>query len=337
MIRDTRGSDRAKTVEARPDPTRILLLAVAAEIAIFSAIAPHFATAGNFFEVTRLSVELGLLAVAITPILVSGGIDLSVGAMMGLAAVVLARPTATGDSVGAGRVLQPAGGCAGGAPNALLIARLNIPALIVTLGTFSLFRGIAEGITRGAVNYSGFPASFLQLGQGYLWNVVPAQLPLFLIIFAGYAILLHRSVLGRALYAIGFGAAGARYAGIPVARRVGLIYVLSGLMSSVAAIVYVAHLGQAKSDAGIGYELDAITAVVLGGTSVFGGRGTLWGTLLAFSRWRYSGMDCGWRRFLRARGHPDRCSPPRNDCSGPLADAPSRRPDAIFLQSGGRG
>ena len=91
---------------------------------------------------------------------------------------------------------------------------------------------------------------------------------------------MHRSVIGRALYAIGFTPAGARYAGIPVARRVGLVYVLSGLVSSLAAIIYVAHLGQARSDAGNGYELDAITAVVLGGTSVFGGRGTLWGTLL---------------------------------------------------------
>ena len=92
--------------------------------------------------------------------------------------------------------------------------------------------------------------------------------------------LLHRSIIGRALYAIGFSAAGARYAGIPVVRRLALVYFLSGLSASVAAIVYVAHLGQARSDAGSGYELDAITAVVLGGTSVFGGRGTLFGTVL---------------------------------------------------------
>ncbi|HSF01864.1 MAG TPA: substrate-binding domain-containing protein, partial [Solirubrobacterales bacterium] len=117
-------------------------------------------------------------------------------------------------------------------------------------------------------------------GQGYLGGVIPAQLPIFLVVFFAYVVLLHRSVIGRALYAIGFSPAGARYAGIPVARRVGLVYVLSGLVSSVAAVIYVAHLGQARSDAGNGYELDAITAVVLGGTSVFGGRGTLWGTLL---------------------------------------------------------
>src|SRR5207248_4097114 len=89
-----------------------------------------------------------------------------------------------------------------------------------------------------------------------------------------------RTTIGRALYAIGHSPEGARYAGIPVARRLGLVYLLSGLVASVAAVIYVAHLGQAKSDAGTGYELAAITAVVLGGTSVFGGRGTIWGTVL---------------------------------------------------------
>jgi len=160
-----------------------------------------------------------------------------------------------------------------------MVAGLGVPALIVTLGSMSLFRGVAEGMTHAAVNYSGFPADFLRLGQGYLWGIVPAQAPVFAIVFVAYAVLLHRSVVGRALYAIGFAAAGARYAGIPVASRVALVYVLSGTMASVAALIYVAHLGQAKSDAGTGYELDAISAVVLGGTSVFGGRGTIWRTL----------------------------------------------------------
>ena len=259
----------------------ILLVALAAEIVLFALLAPNFATAGNFFEITRLSVELGLLAIALTPVIVTGGIDLSVGAMMGLSAVVFGAACRDwGFHPAAAAMVALVVGGAGGALNAVLVARLRIPPLIVTLGTFSLFRGIAEGITQAAVNYSGFPSGFLFLGQGYLWGVIPAQLPIFLLVFAAYAVLLHRSVIGRALYAIGFTPAGARYAGIPVARRVGLVYVLSGLVSSLAAIIYVAHLGQARSDAGNGYELDAITAVVLGGTSVFGGRGTLWGTLL---------------------------------------------------------
>ena len=259
----------------------ILLLALAAEAAVFSVIAPNFFTLANFFEILRTSVELGLLAIAMTPVLITGGIDLSVGSMMGLAAVVLGAAWKDWHlPIGLALLAALLAGCAGGALNAVLIARFRIPALIVTLGTFSMFRGIAEGVTRGAVNYSGFPAGFLGLGQGYFWGSVPAQLPVFLLILAAYMVLLHCSTLGRGLYAIGFANEGARYAGIPVSKRVGLVYFLSGLVASVAAIIYVAHLGQAKSDAGTGYELDAITAAVLGGTSVFGGRGTLGGTVL---------------------------------------------------------
>jgi rhamnose transport system substrate-binding protein len=267
-----------------PNGEWIVLFALAGEVALFAAVARNFATVGNFFEVTRLSVELGLLAIAMTPVVITGGIDLSVGSMMGLAAVVFGAAYRDGHlPIPAAAVLALLVGIAGGSLNALLIARFKILPIIVTLGTFSLFRGIAEGMTQAAVNYTGFPARFIALGQGYLWGVIPAQLPLFVVVFAAYVVLLHRSVVGRGWYAIGFGASGARYAGIPVARRIALAYVLSGVMSSLAAIVYVAHLGQAKSDAGLGYELDAITAVVLGGTSVFGGRGTMWGTLIGLA------------------------------------------------------
>ena len=262
----------------------ILLLALAAEIALFSAIAHNFFTRENFFEILRLSVELGLLAIALTPVIVSGGIDLSVGSMMGLAAVLFgAAYHDWGLPLAGAALIALLAGCAGGVLNAILIAYFNIPPLIVTLGTFSLFRGIAEGLTRGAVNYTDFPPRFLALGQGYLGGIVPTQLLLFIPILAIYAVVLHRSVIGRAWYVIGFGAQGARYAGLPVERRIATLYLLSGLVSAVAAVIYVAHLGQAKSDAGSGYELDAITAVVLGGTSVFGGRGTVWGTVLGLA------------------------------------------------------
>jgi rhamnose transport system substrate-binding protein len=263
-----------------PNGEWVLALVLLFEIAIFSAIGENFFTAENFFEVIRLSVELGLLSLAMTPIVITGGIDLSVGSMMALAAVIFgAAWHDAGLPIPVSAALALLTGCAGGALNAALITRLDIPPLIVTLGSFSLFRGIAEGMTHAAVNYSGFPASFLWLGQGYLGGIVPVQFPIFLVALAAYAILLHRSAIGRTLYVIGFSPSGARYAGVPVQRRLALIYFLSGLVASIAAIIYVAHLGQAKSDAGSGYELAAITAVVLGGTSVFGGRGTIWGTL----------------------------------------------------------
>jgi rhamnose transport system substrate-binding protein/rhamnose transport system permease protein len=275
-----RGSCARSARAAPPVSKWALAGAIAVEIVIFAIVAPNFLSVGNAFEVMRVSVEVGLLAVAMTPIVVTGGIDLSVGAMMGLAAVMFGAASRDwGWPAPAAAALALATGCAGGALNAALIAALGIPPLIVTLGSLSLFRGLAEGITHGAVNYSGFTPSVLRLGQGYIGGVVPAQVPLFAVIFALYVVLLHRSIIGRAWYAIGFTAAGARYAGIPVARRLGLAYLLSGLVASVAAILYVAHLGQARADTATGYELDAIAAVVLGGTSVFGGRGSLWGTL----------------------------------------------------------
>jgi rhamnose transport system permease protein len=264
-----------------PNGEWVLVLALAAELALFAAIGENFFTWPNFFEVVRLSVELGLLALALTPIMITGGIDLSVGSIMGLSAVVfgvLWRDGGWGIAASAGAALLL--GCLAGTLNAMLITRLNLPPLIVTLGSLSLFRGIAEGITKGAENYSGFPAWFLRLGQGYLGGVVPVQFLVLLLAIAAYWVLLHRSAIGRTLYAAGFSPGGARYAGIPVQRRLALVYFLSGAVASVAAIIYVAHLGQAKSDAGTGYELAAITAVVLGGTSVFGGRGTIWGTVL---------------------------------------------------------
>jgi len=264
-----------------PNNEWVLLLVLLVECAVFSVTGNNFLSRSNAFEITRLSVEIGLLALALTPIIITGGIDLSVGSMMGLAAVVmgalwrdahLSLPLAVGLTLTVGLL--------GGALNGVMITRLKFPPLIVTLGTFSLFRGMAEGLTRGIENYSGFPSSFLFLGQGYVGGVIPTQLFVLLVAIAGFAWWLHWTGYGRSLYAIGYSAEGARFAGIPVAGRLGFVYVLSGLASSLAAVIYVAHLGQAKSDAGTGYELMAITAVVLGGASIFGGRGTILGTML---------------------------------------------------------
>ncbi len=259
----------------------ILLLV---EILLLSLAAPSFFSVTNFFECIRLGVEIGLLTLALTPVIITGGIDLSVGSMMGLCAVSFGAlwhdagwpiPGAAGAALSIG--------IAGGLLNGSLIARLNVSPLIVTLGTYSLFRGLAEGLTGGARNFSGFPARFLFLGQGYLGGIVPTQTVFLAVAVCAYFALQHRTIIGRALRAIGYSGEGARYAAIPVARRLLLVYALSGFAASVAAIVYVAHLGQAKSDAGNGYELTAITAVVLGGTSIFGGSGTIPGSLLGIT------------------------------------------------------
>jgi len=259
----------------------ILAALLVAEVALFAAIGKNFLTAGNGFEIVRLSVEVGLIALALTPVIVSGGIDLSVGSLIGLSAVIIGMLWRDARlPIPVAGLLTLAAGAAAGALNGLLVTRLRLPPLIVTLGTFSLFRGLAEGMTRGVENYTNFPPGFLFLGQGYLPLGIPAQLPLLVLAAAASWWLLHQTATGRGLVAIGYSPEGARYAGIPVECRLLLAYILSGLMASLAAILYVSHLGQAKADAGTGYELMAITAVVLGGTSIFGGRGTIHGTLL---------------------------------------------------------
>ncbi|WP_235905606.1 substrate-binding domain-containing protein [Tautonia marina] len=264
------------------EPAQIaLIVLLSVEVIIFGLIGTNFFTVANGFEVLRLSVEIGLLAVALTPVIVSGGIDLSVGSLMGLSAVIFGKLWRdAGLPIPLAAALTLVLAALAGSLNGLLITRLRIPPLIVTLGTFSLFRGLAEGMTGGVDNFTQFPESFLFLGQGYVFGRIPTQVPIFLAVAIGFWIFLHRSTVGRGLVAIGYSPEGARHAGVRVDRLVWSVYVLSGAASGLAAIIYVAHLGQAKADAGLGYELLAITAVVLGGTSIFGGRGSVLGTLL---------------------------------------------------------
>jgi rhamnose transport system substrate-binding protein len=271
-----RGQARARL---RLTHERVLVIVLVLELLLFGAIGSNFLTIANAGEIIRASAEIGLLALALTPVIITGGIDLSVGSLLGLCAVTLGVTWRDANVPIAVATLAAIGvGLAGGAVNAMLIGR-GIPPLIVTLGTYSLFRGLAEGITGGVRNYSSFPRGFLLLGQGDIAGI-PTQA--FVLALAGIAfwMLLHRLTLGRALRAIGFAPDGARYAGLAVTRSVGLVYLLSGLAAGVASLLYVSRLGQAKADAGTGFELMAITAVVLGGTSIFGGRGTIAGTLL---------------------------------------------------------
>jgi rhamnose transport system permease protein len=260
----------------------VLLLVIALEVVLFSALGRRFLDGTNASNIFRHSVEIGLLALAMTPVILTGGIDLSVGSMMGLCAVCFGIfVNEAGMSPLMAGFLSVGIGALGGGLNALLIARFNLPPLIVTLGTFSLFRGLAEALTEGAKSYSGFPQSFLDLGNSDIAGI-PAQMWIFLFVALGIWLLVHRTTLGRSFRAIGYSPEGARYAGIPVRRNLGLAYVLAGAIAGLAAVIFVARLGEARANAGMGYELLAITAVVLGGTSIFGGSGTVAGTLLGY-------------------------------------------------------
>ena len=239
-----------------------------------------FGTIDRQFDILRHSCEIGLLALALTPVILTGGIDLSVGSLLGLSAILFGKLWHdAGLPIGVAAGCAVVIGAAAGGLNGLLITTLRIPPLIVTLGTYSLFRGLAEAITHGAVTYTDFPASFLFLGQER-WLGLPTQAWLFIAVAVAVWTLVHPTTFGRSFRAIGFAPEGARYAGLPVERRLAMVYVLAGIISALAAIIYTARLGQAKADAGMGYELFAITAVVLGGTSIFGGVGSVHGTLL---------------------------------------------------------
>ena len=239
-----------------------------------------FGTLDRQFDILRHSCEIGLLALALTPVILTAGIDLSVGSLLGLCAICFGKLWHDGGlPIPAAAALTLVAGAVGGGINAALITGLRLPPLIVTLGTYSLFRGLAEAVTHGAATYTDFPASFLFLGQER-WLGLPTQAWLFMLVAIAVWLLVHRTTYGRSFRAIGFSPEGARYAGLPVERRLALAYVLAGLIAALAALIYTARLGQAKADAGTGYELFAITAVVLGGTSIFGGRGSVTGTLL---------------------------------------------------------
>lgn len=258
----------------------ILLVAIVGEIIYFHAVGRNFGTGANIANIVRQSVEIGLLALVITPIILSGGIDLSLGSLLGLCAVLfgmlwkeasLSPWLAAVGAIGAGAL--------GGGLNATLITKFGLPPLIVTLGTFSLFRGLAEAFTAGTRAYTGFPDSFLFLGNGFLFGV-PVQAWVFAIVAIAVWLLVHRTTFGRSVRAIGFSPGGAHYAGIPVERRIGLAYTMAGAVAGLAAVIFVARVTEARANSGVGYELAAITAVVLGGASIFGGVGSVHGTLL---------------------------------------------------------
>ena len=169
-------------------------------------------------------------------------------------------------------------GVLAGAFNALLIVRVGVPPLIMTLATLALYRGLAQGISE-ARSVTGYPEWFFGFGQGSVFGL-PVQLFLFIVMAVIAGVVLQTTTLGRALYAVGNNPVGARFSGLPVGRNLYLIYGFSGLMAALAAVIFVSRVTTTRSDMGTGLELDAIAAVVLGGTSIFGGKGSILGTVI---------------------------------------------------------
>ena len=238
-----------------------------------------FLTVDNLLQQGRFMTEVGLIAIPMTYIIITGGIDLSVGSILGLTAIVLGWTwQELGFPLELAIIIGIASGTAAGLVNGLFIVRVGVPPLMMTLATLALYRGLAEGISQ-AKSARGYPEWFFQLGQGETLGI-PTQLWLLLIVVIVFAVVLARTRLGRALYAIGNNETGARFSGLRVNRTLLLIYAFSGLMSAIAGTIFVSRVSTTRSDMGMGIELDVIAAVVLGGTSIFGGSGSIAGTII---------------------------------------------------------
>jgi rhamnose transport system permease protein len=257
----------------------ILALLVIVALFVLDRQSDRFFTLDNLFNQGRLMTEVGLIAIIMTFVIVTGGIDLSVGSILGMTAILigvfwknmsLPLPVA----IGLGLVADTFAGFV----NGLIITRFRVPPLIATLGTLALYRGIAEGISQ-ARSVRGYPEWFYVLGQGSVMGV-PTQLWIFGLVAVVAAIVLAYTTWGRATYAIGSNEVAARFSGLGVDATKIAIYSASGLAAAIAGAIFVSRVSTTRSDMGTGIELDAITAVVLGGTSIFGGRGTVVGTLL---------------------------------------------------------
>jgi rhamnose transport system permease protein len=257
----------------------VLALVLVAALIVLATLSDRFLTADNLLNQGRLMAEVGLVALPMTLIIVTGGIDLSVGSIMGLCAIMLGYGWQNlGLPLGLSIAMTLALGALAGLVNGLIITRIGVPPLITTLATLALYRGLAEGISQ-ARSVRGYPEWFFALGQGEIAGV-PTQLWLLLAAILVFAVLLARTTFGRMLYAIGNNETAARFSGLPVDRAKLAIYALSGLTAGLAACIFVSRVTTTRSDMGSGLELDVIAAVVLGGTSIFGGTGTILGTVL---------------------------------------------------------
>jgi len=258
----------------------VLLLAIA--MLVLATQSEHFFTTDNLLNQGRLMTEVSLIALAMTFVILTGGIDLSVGSIFGLVAISLG---VLWHSLGLSLPLAIAtavliGGIAGFL-NGFIVTRFGVPPLITTLATLMLYRGLAEGISQGR-SVRGYPDWFLELAQGELLQV-PNPFWILCICAVVAAVALEWTTFGRATFATGANETAAWFSGIDTRRTKLWIYTMSGLLTAVAAVIFVSRVSTTRSDMGTGMELEAITAVVLGGTSIFGGQGTIIGTVLGLA------------------------------------------------------
>ncbi len=259
----------------------LLLAALLGLIVLGNALSPFFLSAGNFGNLIASLMEVAIMALPMTLIIIAGEIDLSVESMAGLSSAILGFMWAAGIPIEVGIVAVLVVGVLGGLLNGLLVARGGLPSLVVTLGTLALFRGLAL-IILGPRGVSDFPPGFTEIGFGHVPGTdIPWPFVIFLALALILGVILHRSWVGRQVYAIGKNTGAARFSGVRVARvKIGL-FVLTGLIAALAGVILTSRLSTSRADAGQGMTLTVVTIVLLGGVNIFGGSGTIPGVVLA--------------------------------------------------------
>ncbi|MCS7324040.1 MAG: ABC transporter permease [Anaerolineae bacterium] len=282
MTTETRAATSAqpsRLLSALRTQEGVLFLVLVVIVIVLSLLSDRFLTVNNLLNQTRLFTETALLALPMTLIIISGGIDLSVGSMLAWSAVMLGFSwQLLGLPLPLAVVVCLLTGAIGGAINGALIAYVRVPPLIATLATLAIYRGFSFGISQ-ARSARGFPEEFAFWGQGQV-GPFPTQFLILVVLIVAMHLLLARTGFGRWVYAIGNNELAARYSGIPVERVKFTLYTLSGLMAGLAAFIFTSRVTTTRADAATGLELDVIAAVVLGGTSIFGGSGSVIGTML---------------------------------------------------------
>lgn len=274
--------DRLRSpLEARLKSWESLLLLVAIAIFVANSFAsPYFLNAWNLSDATFNFTEKAMIAFAMALLIVAGEIDLSVAAIIALASTAMGAAAQLGIGTPGLVLIGLATGLICGAFNGVLVTGLGLPSIVVTIGTMSLFRGISY-IALGDQAYRGYPADFAFFGQGYVWWVISFEFVLFAIIAVIYGVLLHKTNFGRAVYAIGNNPTGALFSGIRVGRVKFILFLLTGLMCGIAAICLTSRLGSTRPSIAVGWELEVVTMVVLGGVSILGGAGSIPGVVIA--------------------------------------------------------
>lgn len=257
-----------------------LLAVFLVTLALNASFAPEFLTMQNQINLFQLSIEKIIVALAMTLIIVNAEIDLSVASVMGLSAVVFAWLLNQGWGGGSAALVCLGVGLLAGGINAVLVARVGIPSLVVTLAMMIGYRGFARVLVKDQ-SLGNFPAWVTDLGQKGLIGPLPLSLVLFFVLLIVLGVLLHRTGFGRQVVVIGTNAEVARFSGLDVAKVKTVLFVLSALVAALAGMLYAARLGSVRGDSALGFELDIITMVLLGGVSIFGGKGSMTGVFLS--------------------------------------------------------